>query len=300
MFIALLIGGLLSVLPVQAQRISTQHFITASLAGGAGLGTSCPDGIKPAIGGDGQVALSYEVLHRGFFFSFGVGADYRLSRYKLTDGTVEFFPRLDKDGQAINYRYVYNNYLEKEHTISVTAPIWFGYRVQDKVYFAVGAKISAPLWNTYSTKTDLYTEGEYPNLIEYVSRDVPSYGFYPTMECKQKGVYSMPSLMVSPMAEIGGFFRIVPGFSCRLGAYVEYAIPVMGSKHDKVLVDYSAVDVNPATQTQENLQANIRFNSILDSRMSAAVAQYISFGIRATFRFNVTRTPSFCMCETDN
>lgn len=292
----------LSVTSVSAQRraSTTLHFITASVAGGAGLGTSGQGVVKPAVGGEGQLAVSYEVLKSGFFFSIGLGADYRLSRYSLTEGMVDQFARVDRDGRPINYRYVYSGYSEQEHTVSATAPVWLGYRIKDKVYFSVGAKLAMPLWNTYSVRTNLYTEGEYPNLIDFVSRNVPSYGFYPSTEFKGKGSYVAPTLSVSPMAEVGAFFRIVPGISCRIGAYVEYAIPVLGKTPTVAQIDYSAVDINPATQSLDNLHSTLRFNSVLNSRLNASAAQYISFGIRATFRFNVTRSPSVCLCERDN
>ena len=304
---------LLSLTPATAQRrIGTQHFITASLAGGTGLGMSGREIIKPGLGGEGQFALSYEVLHQGFFFSFGIGADYRMSRYKLADGMIDAFAGVDRDGHDIIYRYVYSNYRETQQTVTATVPVWLGYRIKNKIYFAFGAKVAMPLWNSYLTKTDLYTEGIYPNLIDYVSRNVPSYGFYPTLEYKGKGKYNTPTLSVSPMAEVGGFFRIVPGFSCRIGAYVEYAIPVVGKYTTGDIVDYSAVDRDPLTQNLENLKQTIRFNSVMNSHINASatahagenlfkgLSQYLSFGVRVTFRFNVTRTPSVCMCETDN
>lgn len=299
-------------LPLMAQRPITQHFITTSIAGGSGLGMSCNEMIRPGAGADGQIALSYEVLRSGFFFSFGIGADYRLSRFNMKGDMVDQFPSPDRDGRPVLYRYHYSKYREVEHTLYGSVPVWFGYRIKDKVYFSLGAKVSMPLWNTYSVSTDLYTEGEYPNLIDVVSRDVPSYGYYPEMKYGYKGSYKAPTLMVSPMAEVGGFIRIVPGYSLRLGAYVEYAIPVMGNHYTVDIVDYSSVDTNPQTRNRENLQANIRFNSVLNAHMDPSstsyagqdimksMSQFISFGIRATFRFNVTRAPSVCMCEFDN
>lgn len=300
-------------MPLSAQRAHTLHFITLSGAGGSGLGMSCNEMIRPLAGADGQIALSYEVLRSGFFFSFGIGADYRFSQFGMKDKMVDQFPSLDRDNHPVLYRYVYSGYHEKEHTIYGSVPVWFGYRIKDKVYFSLGAKASMPLWNTYTASTDLYTEGEYVNLIDVVSRNVPSYGYYPEMRYSSKGSYKAPTLMVSPMAEIGAFFRIVPGISCRVGAYVEYAIPVVGTQHETIdLVDYSAVDANPMTRSRENMEANLRFNSVMNAHIDPsatayagenvmkAASQFISFGIRATFRFNVTRTPSVCMCEFDN
>ncbi len=299
-------------LPLAAQKPITQHFITASVAGGSGLGMSCGEMISPVAGADGQIALSYEVLRSGFFFSFGIGADYRLSRFNMKNQMVDQFPSPDRDGVPVLYRYVYSGYREQEHTLYGSVPVWFGYRIKDKVYFSLGAKVSMPLWNTYSVTTDMYTEGKYVNLIDVVSRDVPSYGYYPTVTYGYKGSYKAPALMVSPMAEVGGFIRLVPGYSLRIGAYVEYAVPVAGKHNTADIVDYSSVDTNPLTRNRENLQSNIRFNSVLNAHMDPAstayagqnvmksVSQFISFGIRATFRFNVTRTPSVCMCEIDN
>ena len=299
-------------MPLAAQRPVTQHFITASVAGGSGLGMSANHMIAPSAGADGQIALSYEVLRSGFFFSFGIGADYRLSRFAMKGNMTDHFPSLDRDARQVDYRYVYSRYRETEHTVYGSVPVWFGYRIKDKVYFSLGAKVSMPLWNTYSVSTDMYTEGEYANLMEPIARDVPSYGYYPTVSYGYQGKYNAPTLHVSPMAEIGGFIRMVPGYSLRLGAYVEYAIPVLGNSNTVDLVDYTAVDTNPVTRNRENLQSNIRFNSVLNAHMDPSatafagenvmksMSQFISFGIRATFRFNVTRAPSICMCEIDN
>ena len=290
---------------------STQHYITASLAGGSGLGTSCNEMIESQLGGEGQVALSYELLHRGFFFSIGVGGDYRLSRYQMANDMVHSFARQDRDGHDINYRYAYSDYKEKQHTACVTIPLSFGYYITDNVYASLGVKTSIPLWDRYTTQTLLYTEGEYPNLIDFVSRNVPSYGFYPTMECSGAGIYNAPTLSVSPMAELGAAFELSRRVSCRLGLYVEYAIPVIWTNNLTELVDYSGVDANPLTQTKENLQSSIMFHSVLNSQMNAAatayagqnlfadMSQYLSFGIRATFRFNIAHGSSKCMCLKD-
>ena len=265
---------------------NTKHYLTLSAAAGLGVDLSGTKLIRTGVGMDGQAAFSYEVANRGFFFSFGVGADYRLSENKLAGTMVHAFNTADRDGNPIIYRYVYSKYQEIQHTIYASVPIWFGYTIRDKVYFAVGAKASLPLWNTCSVAADMYTEGEYINLIEAISRNVPDYGFYPMTRYTGSTKYTPATVYVSRMVEVGGCIELTP----------------------KEIVDYSQLDGQPYTLSQDNLKANIRFNSIQNGCVNASAtagagenlfkgwSQYLSFGVRATFRFDVTQTPAICRC----
>ena len=287
---------------------NTKHYLTLSAAAGLGVDLSGTKLIRTGVGMDGQAAFSYEVANRGFFFSFGVGTDYRLSENKLAGTMVHAFNTADRDGNPIIYRYVYSKYQEIQHTIYASVPIWFGYTIRDKVYFAVGAKASLPLWNTCSVAADMYTEGEYINLIEAISRNVPDYGFYPMTRYTGSTKYTPATVYVSPMVEVGGCIELTPKITCRIGGFVEYALPIAKDYKTKEIVDYSQLDGQPYTLSQDNLKANIRFNSIQNGCVNALAtagagenlfkgwSQYLSFGVRATFRFDVTQTPAICRC----
>lgn len=296
---------------VVARGSVTQHYLTLSAGGGMAQNLSAAKIANANPGADAQVAFSYEIGKRGFFFNFGIGADYLFTRSSI-DGFTEQTPRVDKDGRQILYNMVFSDYMEKQHTLLASVPVQFGYRFHRYAYFAVGAKVQMPLITQYSVTTKMYTEGVYPNLIDVVSKNVPSYGYYPEEKYTYSSKYDAPTLYVTPMAEVGGFLRLARGITCRVGLFVEYAIPVVGSHKTDILVDYSDVDLNPQTQNRSNMADNIRFRSMLNAQYNATMTEHageklmkglaenITFGVRATFRFNVTQSPSICLCVTDN
>lgn len=287
-----------------------QSWMTLSLGGGVANNMSTSDFVKTRLGGGGQFEFAYEVSKKSFFFNVGVGLDYRFTSQNL-DGMTDQYPRLDRDGAQILYRYVYKNYREDQHNILATVPIQFGYRCTEHFYVALGAKVSLPFHTAYKTATDMFTEGEYVQLIQPISRNVPKYGFYPEEHYSAKGSLGLTSMTVSPTVELGAWLPVAKKIECRLGVFCEYAIPVynFASSDKGFLLDYSQVDLNPVTQTQENLADNLRFGSILTSRMNMTVLdnggkdllknapQYLTAGIRCTILFNVTQPEEICICE---
>ena len=105
---------------------------------------------------------------------------------------------------------------------------------------------------------------------------------------------------------------IQPGIICRIGLFCEYMIPVVGSYKAQPILDYSAVNLDPNTQPQEDLIANLHMHPIVNGNFNGSVlehggeammkrmAENLTIGIRCTFRFNVSRSPSICNCVTDN
>lgn len=297
-------------IPATAQR-TLQHYLDVSVGGGVAMGMSTKSFVKDKIGADGQIGFAYEMAKHRFFFNIGVGADYVLTCTGV-DNFVDSYARVDKDGRAINYRYIYSDYVENEHLLMGSASIELGYRFHRYGFFGVGAKVSFPFVSDYSTKTKLYTEGVYTELIQPVSRNVPSYGYYPEIQYKDKGSFTAPDLYIAPMAEVGGVVPIQPGIICRIGLFCEYMIPVVGSYKAQPILDYSAVNLDPNTQNQEDLIANLHMHPIVNGNFNRSVlehggeammkrmAENLTIGIRCTFRFNVSRSPSICNCVTDN
>lgn len=307
---ALCVLMLVLALPLHAQR-TLQHYLDVSVGGGTAFGMSTKSIVQTKLGANGQASFAYEIAKNRFFFNFGIGADYVLTRSGL-DNFTDSYARVDKDGRAINYRYVYSDYVESDHLLMLSAPIQFGYRFHRYGFFAIGAKVSMPLVHNYSTSTMLYTEGVYTQLIQPVSRNVPSYGYYPEIKYKSKGSFTAPDLYVAPMAEVGTVVPIQPGILCRIGVFCEYHIPVIGAYKEQPILDYTAVNTDPSTQSQEDLIANLKMNPIINGRFNDSVldhqgeslmkrmAQNMTIGIRCTFRFNVSQSPTICNCVTDN
>jgi len=294
-------------------RKGVQHYLDLSFSAGALYPVSKSTGITNQVGADGQVALSYEIGKRSFFFGIGVGAQYNLSRCRIdnfTDATLTQDPNLN----SCVYRYVYNDFSEMQHTIMLTAPLQIGYYLTNNVYMAIGAKVQLPFYGQYATKTLLYTEGAYPNLMEYVSRNVPSFGYYPEDEYQAKGSVEHKlgsEIRVAPGIEIGGVFLLKKRLSCKVAFYADYSIPVVSSDVQYDLVNYSKVSSNPGTRTMDNLQANLAFNPISLSRYNTSVVdwagqnvlsgamQNLSAGIRFTLHLNVSPSPKICVCVKD-
>ena len=294
---------------VVVRAAGTSHFLGVSVGMGTSLSLNGGDAVNVKPGFDGQASFSYEVVNRGFFFNVGVGADYQLTREGLAGTMVDQYGRVDKWGAPIWYRWIYNDYREAQHTLYASLPIQLGYIIKDRVYIGVGAKFTLPLWNQYEVSTRLYTEGEYVNLIAPISRNVPSYGYYAEDDYSSKGTYVGATAYVSPTIEVGAQLPVTRKVSCRIGLFAEYAIPFLGS-HEVVpaLVDYSSVDLNVQTQNQDNLRENIRFVSLMNAALNPTftehggeslykgLSQNLSIGVKATFRFDVTKKSYPCRC----
>jgi len=294
-------------------RKGVQHYLDLSFSAGALYPVTKSTGITNQIGGDGQVALSYEIGKRSFFFGIGVGAQYNLSRCRIdqfVDATLAQDPNLN----TCVYRYVYNDFSEMQHTLMLTAPVQIGYYLTNRVYIAVGAKLQMPFYGQYATKTLLYTEGAYPNLMEYVSRNVPSFGYYPEDEYQTSGdvAHKIGSeIRVAPGIEIGGVFLLKKRLSCKVAFYADYSLPVVSSDVQYDLVDYSKVESNAMLRSVDNLKANLAFNPMSLSRYNSSVVDRagqnvlsgplhnLSAGIRFTLHLNVSPSPKICVCVKD-
>lgn len=291
-----------------------QSYLTLTAGGGALLMMGNSDVLHTAPGATADFSFRYEVSKRSFFFNFGLGLDYHFTAPGM-DAFTDVFQRQDRDGQPIEYRYCYSNYGEKQHTLFASLPIQFGFLLGKHVYIAAGVKASYSFIRQYQTTTDMYTEGLYPQLMEAVSRDVPSYGYYPVAKYGTSGTYQNAPLYLSPSFEAGVMLPLARRVDCRIGAYVEYALPIGGSSPATALIDYSAVNLSPQTQSQEDLMQNLHFNSLSDAVLTLPAktvgtedipAQTVTLademkhrlmvGLRVTFRFNVTPPKHDCMC----
>lgn len=315
----ILILSLLAIaLTANAQYYNTvssrcRHFLNLSVGGGIAEDFATSEFVSNKLGADGTFAFSYEIQKKFFFFNFGIGLDYTYTSQGVKH-MVDQYERIDRDNEPIIYRYVYNNYKEGQHTLIGTVPIQFGFFLGQYVYLAIGAKASMPVLGFYKTNTEMYTEGEYIRFLQPISQNVPYYGYYPNAEYQYRGTFDpIFSLNVTPTFEVGGVIPLTEGrqkpIDLRLGAYVEYAVPIMNKTVSENLIIYDHVDLNPLTQNEADLRANIAFNTIPYSHFNSSVldmggmdlmlkkAQLFTVGIRATFRFDVTRPPKICrMC----
>lgn len=297
---------LLCVLPVVVSVAAPRQYKSATLTHWVGLSVTgveanlLPNGDDIIIkgGGGGGGHLLYELRTGGWFFNIGLGADYILTNTALATYT-DAFGRVDRTGEALTYRYNYSDYAEQQRQVRLMIPLQVGYQFGDYAYVGIGASFrTMPLLNEIGTHTRMYTQGEYERFIEPF-RDAPYYGFWPEAEYEGTSTMYSATNELAVEAEVGVNIPLnVKKLRLRAGLFVGYDLPLSHyeDREGMTLVDYSAVDKSPFTQTQEDLQANIRFNSMLDTPIAVKEAQRLRVGLRLTLLVDVTPKPKHCMC----
>ncbi len=259
-----------------------------------------PDGteIKTKFGGGGGGHLLYELNAKGWFVNIGVGADYMITNIWMGAYT-DAFARVDRMGEALTYRYQFSDLSEQQRQLRVVVPLQIGYQSEDMWYVGVGAAFrTAPLINTIGSKAQMYAQGEYDRFIEPI-RETPYYGFWARDTYTGQGVMLSATNEVALEAEAGVNIPLpMQVIKMRAGVFVGYDLPLTKyeARSSSPLVDYSAVNTNPLTQTQENVKQNIRFGSMLDTSLAAHDAHRLRVGVRLTVLFDITPKPKHCMC----
>ena len=144
----------------------------------------------------------------------------------------------------------------------------------------------------------MYAQGEYDRFIEPI-RETPYYGFWARDTYTGQGVMLSATNEVALEAEAGVNIPLpMQVIKMRAGVFVGYDLPLTKyeARSSSPLVDYSAVNTNPLTQTQENVKQNIRFGSMLDTSLAAHDAHRLRVGMRLTVLFDITPKPKHCMC----
>ena len=296
---------LLSVLPAVVSVAAPRQYKSATLTHWVGMSVTgveanlLPNGNDIIIkgGGGGGGHLLYELRTGGWFFNIGLGADYILTNTALATYT-DAFGRVDRTGEALTYRYNYSDYAEQQRQVRLMIPLQVGYQFGDYAYVGIGASFrTKPLLNEIRTHTRMYTQGEYERFIEPF-RDAPYYGFWSEDEYSGTGIMRSATNEMAVEAEVGTNIPLnAKKVRMRAGLYFGYDLPLsqFEEREATALVDYSAVNKSPYSQSQEDLKENIRFNSMLDTSLSAE-AQRVRVGLRLTVLFDVTPKPRHCMC----
>lgn len=296
--LCMLSATMLTAAPRQYKSATVSHWIGLSLDGVEANALPGGEQIRIKAGGGGGGHLLYELRTGGFFFNIGVGADYIITNTAL-DTYTDAFGRVDRMGEPLTYRYNYSNYQEQQRQLHLLIPLQIGYQFGDLLYAGVGVSFrTKPLMNSVSAHTRMYTQGEYERFIEPF-RDAPYYGFWPEAEYEGTSTMYSATNELAVEAELGVNIPLnVPKLRMRTGLYFGYDLPL--SKFDEregmTLVDYSGVNTSAITQTQQNLQENIRFNSMLDTPIAVKEAQRLRIGLRLTLLVDVTLKPKHCMC----
>lgn len=298
MIMSVMLTGMSVAAPRYTQKDQLTHWLGISVMGVEANVIAPQSEIALRAGGGAQLHALYELHTSGFFFNIGVGADF-IATNTAMDTHSEAFERVDYTGEKVLYRYCYIDYKEQQRQLRIVAPIQFGYQFGDWVYAGVGASFRMkPLLNSVNAHTRMFTEGEYSRFIEPI-RNAPDYGYWPEAEYTETGKVLSAMHEVAVEAEVGVNIPMpVRWIRTRAGVFFGYDLPIgsYANRANTPLADYSKVDINPYTQSQENLQANLRFNSMLDTPVAKNDVQRMRFGIRLTMLFDVTTHSSNCMC----
>ena len=288
-----------SILKAELRSISQNalvHYLGLSIGGGEcnNLGTTRIP-VSHKVGGTAALAFHYEMQYRTWFW--GVGLEGRWQMLNNATAFTDSTWRVDIDGDSLNYQYVYNSFKERDMIANIGIPIYVGKQFS-KVYALVGLRIDIPIWAKYTFNTNMHTQGIYSwSISPIVSdgiNDFSSLGFYPAKDYTCTDTYQ-DQLYLTPFVELGYDFLHTENVNMRVGAYASYAIPL--SVSDKLpLADYSAIDSNPNTQNQQNMEQHIRWNSLMESDIYSQRAYKLEVGLKLTMLFNVTVKNNKCMC----
>gem|GEM_PF-1831906 len=308
----------LASLPLGAQYYNSlsnkpQHYLMLSLQGGESNSLSkAQEGInlKDKAGAGAGFDFSYEVEYHRFFFDAGLTVDYGYTGQWL-DSLVETDSRItaDYEGHEVEYQYVYDDLLERQHRLSAGLRIAFGYWFHQYVYGSVGAKLKIPVLAMYNTDTRLLTQGVYDfgseplRSIPEIGRDLNAYGYYADSDFSYKSDggkairAALPELALT--AEIGGRIPLKSKKTgMRAGVFAEYAMPI-GSVKRGMLGVYDKVNSDPSALTEADMRQNLALNSVLDTELLKRNTHFLTVGVRLTVMFNVTRDAVPCRCTPD-
>lgn len=296
---------LLSALPMSAQSRAKNlsHFMAVSIGGGEANNMLYQSGIKPQAGGAGNLTVAYELHANRFIVGLGVEAQYQYTRGK-TDSYLEEFDRMDKTGEAVRYGYVYNNLSGYAHDVRVTIPLYIGYIARNGFYALVGGKVSFPMLAKAHTEADMFTQGTYAWSIEPVrsvgDNDFSPLGFYPEQNYSTDGSYT-ERMWAAATLELGSYIPLpskVNKVRMRAGVYADYAMR-LDKMPSNPQADYSAVDTNPYTQSQADLQQHLVLNPVLNTNRLGDKCHNLEVGVRLTILFDVSTYNPPCRCLRD-
>ena len=271
------------------------HYLGISIGGGECNNVGKTDlPVKHRLGWTAELAVRYEMQYRNW--AWGIGVEGACQTLNNSTAFTDNLNRIDMDGDAFNYQYVYTAFAEKDLLANIAIPIYVGKQF-NHVYTLLCLAVEIPIWARYTTNTNMYTQGIYEWSISPVvsdaTNDFSPLGFYPASDYTYTDNYQ-ERLRLTPFLEVGYEFLNTNRVNMRAGAYASYAIPIMAPK-TVALADYTAIDCNPNTQNQQNMEQNIRWNPIGISDKYLATEYKLEVGVKLTVLFNILGKGE-CMC----
>lgn len=318
-----------------------RHALNVSLAGGTILilpGAEAVEGLRVAPGADANAGVGYEVSTNRIFFNVGAEVDFDYGRMRIKDFAdqlsysctqpAEYAGLMGATTEQMEYSIYYTDYLETDNELQVAVPVQLGVYVTDVIYVAAGMKVVLGLMNNYDVKTTLYTGAKTDfmqpggllgtnHMDELQTAAAAYYGVYQPSEFRfsdsqahrnyRSQHYAM-STMLAPNVEVGA--RLPLGehspHNVRIGAYIEYGIPLRKGEAGEKLVDYSQMSLDTSRPAGErtaesglceaNMRNTIAAAPIKDTRFVGRGFSTLSIGLRVTFNLDVTVRKKICHC----
>lgn len=293
---------------IQAQEYSTsagklRHFV--GLQTNVGEANTVPNSkehlVQSKAGAAASLGFVYELSYRHWRFGIGLDGGYHYKNDYISSFT-DAFPRLDRNGESVSYEYVYHQYAQQNHVLMLSLPLHVGYDIGQWVYIQIGGRISMPLVSQYKVHTNLYTQGVYPWSISPIrsdhGNDFSLLGYYPDQSLDYRSTYA-DYVRAGISFEAGGYLPLPQdakrAIRLRMGVYATVDWRLGKSPHHTI-ADYTNVDTNPTTQTQENLWQTLSLHALTTTVAYASLPSVMECGIRLTCLFDATLEPKICRC----
>jgi opacity protein-like surface antigen len=231
-----------------------------SIYGGAGLSVINYALDKSGSRSDGSNSVA-GILGIGYTWNindnFGVVTGVEMSRYngKTSYDVISGDREYGTGDDRFKFSYSMRNYIEEQSTVMISIPAMAQYSapLSDPVtfYLAAGFKFGLPV-NAKATifPGDVSTSGYYYFENQRYYDDLPDYGF---TNSKPSSVTSDVALKVSMAMSIesGVRFSLMDNMRVYTGAYLDYGLNNIRSKHEDLLINYH--ELNPSAYTYSSV-----------------------------------------------
>lgn len=280
---------------------SAQHYISVSLDGGIALGMKVGTALSQQPRAAAGASVNYELRYRSMLFGVGAGCGFSQTLSRMSDFR-DTYDRVTRDNDSIRYHYDISSYQEKRTLLDVHLPIYLGATFAEYMYVLAGAAVGVDVFAQYEAQARMLTAADFPHTPGTVVGNIPNYGYglYPESLYATKASMLPASLgarlSVAPTVELGAQIPLAGKLNLRVGVFAAYRMMVSPEKKQEALLDLSGVNLDPYTQSQENLRDNLRLAPLAHtSLLPSAGLNNILVGIRLTLQIGL-RSAQPCMC----
>lgn len=283
-------------------RGGVEHYLSLSLDGGMAISPAKTDLLSSLPRAEAGASVNYELQYRALLAGVGVGFGFEQTASRLT-AYRDSYDRITRDGDAVRYHYDFTSFTETRSLMQVRVPVYIGATFAEYMYALAGATVGFNLTHDYQTRATMLTAADYSSLPGTISGNLPYYGYgiYPESPYATKASM-LPSsatarLSLSPTVEIGARIPLMDKLALRVGLFAAYELMLSTEQPSEKLLDLSAVDLSPYTQSQSNLAENLRLAPLAHTDLAPkGLLNNILVGLRVTLSWRVSSSRHACMC----